>query len=870
MERSEPEHVEFQGPVELALIGDHNRVTVHRHAPQLPAPFLAPSRPTGLLVGRDELRDRIRQLLTGNVVGLYGLPGVGKTALALDLAYDEAVRARYPDGVLWAGLGVRCDVLRHLAEWGEQVRLSAQDLREHTVAGWSEALHRKIGARRFLLIVDDAWDPDDALALQVGGPNCAQLVTSRFPGIALEFGGSVLHADELLHEQGLHLLEALAGDAVQSNPPAAAQLVSLVGGLPLALTLMGHHLKGAALGGQPGVAETLERLRLAEQRLQLARRQAPSAAHPSIPGDLPISLLAVLDVGYTWLSAAAQQALCDLAAFPPKPNTFGSGPAQAVTGAAPETLHTVLQAGLVEPAGKDRCAMHQVVHDFVRAKGIPAAAERRMVEVFVGMIRQGADGAEEGAMTSEGFQRELGNILQALDHAHQHGLHEALLDGVEAAYPVLIHRGLYTVAEPHLAHALHAARAMGDVRAEARTLLRLGSVVLERGELRLGDRYLDEGMQCAQQTDSVGEVVEILLKMGWSTGMRGDLERARRHFADALIGAQGAEAVPALQGIGWVAGLQGRHNESATHLRRGLELARESGEPAQIAGLLQVAGWMRALAGDYAESAAFFEECLDLSRREHLATDEVDALHGLGWLAIERGHHDRARTLLAEDLQLARDLDYHERVPILVNNGRVLVMTGELEGGGRLLQEAEQLVREQNRPEKLSETLRELARYELATGAHESAERHLAESLRIAEQVAMREPLAGALEASAEYELAQGHTPAARELLLRATRLERGNAPALARLRLGLAVVHEAEGDLAAAGEMYRAAGAGAERTGQEEVAALGLAGAARAVAASGNLQEARVLGTEALERLRALTSSRMAEVQEWLDGLET
>ncbi|MER5465719.1 tetratricopeptide repeat protein [Streptomyces sp. NPDC002668] len=868
MKRARPEHVEFHESVEVAMIGDHSTVTVHRHAPRLPAPFLAPSRPSSLLVGRDELRGRIRELLSDGVVALHGLPGVGKTALALDIAYDDEVRTRFPDGVLWAGLGAQGNVLRHLADWGEHIGVGAQDLRAHTASGWAEALHRKIGARRFLLIVDDAWDASDALALQMGGPSCAQLLTTRSPGIALEFGGAVLRVDELAPPDGLCLLETLAEEALGSNREAAAQLVSLVGGLPLALTLMGHHLRGAAFDGQPGVTEALERLRLAEERLRLERRQAPSAAHPSLPAGLPISLLSVLEIGHARLPASAREALRDLAAFPPKPNSFATTAAQTVTQAAAETLRAIVRAGLIESAGADRHVMHQVVHDFVRAKGPPAAAERRMAQLYVGMVGKRADGAEEGAMTSEQFQQELGNVLQALDHAHRHGMHEALLTGVDAAYPLLVHRGLYAVAEPHLHHALHAARAVGDAQAEARTLLRLGSVILERGDLRQGGRYLDEGMQRAQQADSVGEIVDLLLKMGWSTGMRGDLERARRHFADALIGAQGAEAIPALQGLGWVAGLQGRHDESAAHLHRGLELARESGDPSRIAGLLQVGGWMRALAGDYGGSAELFEECLELSRTEHLGTDEVDALHGLGWLATERGHGDQARTQLTEALRLARELDYHERVPILVNLGRVMNRTGDIDGGGQLLREAEQLVREQDRPEKLSDVLRELGRYELAAGAHEPAERHLRESLQIAERIAMRAPLAAALEALAESELAHGHTPAARELLLRAMRLERGNTAVLARLRLALAAVHEAEGDLVTAEELFRAALAGAERTGQEERAALSVAGAARAVATAGNPQGARALGTDALERLRNLASPHTAEVQEWLNGL--
>jgi tetratricopeptide (TPR) repeat protein len=350
--------------------------------------------------------------------------------------------------------------------------------------------------------------------------------------------------------------------------------------------------------------------------------------------------------------------------------------------------------------------------------------------------------------------------------------------------------------------------------------------------------------------------------------MRGDLERARRHFSDALVGSQGVEAVPALQGLGWVAGLQGRHDESAAHLRRGLELAREYGDAPQIAGLLQISGWMRALAGAYAQARELFQECLGLARAERLSTDEVDALHGLGWLAVRRGHHAQARMLLTEALELARELDYHEHVPLLINLGRVLTAQGESDEAGRLLRQAVEKARAQARPEKLSDALSALARQEMADGQYEAADAHVRESLDVAERIAVREVLVEALEAAADLELARGHARGAQEPLLRAMRLERGNAAVIARLRMRLGESHEAEGDHATAAETFRAALAGAERSGQEEIAALCLYGAARAQAALGDREGARRLGTDALQRLAGLRAARATEARIWLAGL--
>jgi len=71
-------------------------------------PAIPPLPPINL-VGRElalaEARDAL--LLKGSAVltALNGLPGVGKTTLAIVLAHDEELRAHFQDGVLWAGLG---------------------------------------------------------------------------------------------------------------------------------------------------------------------------------------------------------------------------------------------------------------------------------------------------------------------------------------------------------------------------------------------------------------------------------------------------------------------------------------------------------------------------------------------------------------------------------------------------------------------------------------------------------------------------------------------------------------------------------------------------------------------------------------------
>ena len=165
--------------------------------PSPPFPIFDPAMPPPLghsLVGRDNLFRQLKQrLLSESPVALSainGLPGVGKTTLATALAYDDQLQASFADGVLWAGLGYKPDVLGLLSHWGMLLQCAPSDLSQRgQTTAWATSIHAAIGQRRMLLIIDDAWEITQALVFQVGGPNCVHLLTTRFPEICIASAG---------------------------------------------------------------------------------------------------------------------------------------------------------------------------------------------------------------------------------------------------------------------------------------------------------------------------------------------------------------------------------------------------------------------------------------------------------------------------------------------------------------------------------------------------------------------------------------------------------------------------------------------------------------------------------------------------------
>ncbi|MBY8874524.1 transcriptional regulator, SARP family protein [Micromonospora sp. PLK6-60] len=200
--------------------------------------------------GRAESLRRALALIHGRaptgalrIVAIEGIPGVGKTTLATHLAYRVA--DEFPDGQLYADLrGLDPDAAlapgEVLQAFLHALGVRGPDIPVNELA--RSGLYRSVLAeRRVLIVLDNVRDADQVRPLLPGAPGSLVLVTSRYSlaGLAATHGADVLALDVLPNDEARDLLVSRLGPArALADRPALDEIVTLCGGLPLALAVV--------------------------------------------------------------------------------------------------------------------------------------------------------------------------------------------------------------------------------------------------------------------------------------------------------------------------------------------------------------------------------------------------------------------------------------------------------------------------------------------------------------------------------------------------------------------------------------------------------------------------------------------------------
>jgi DNA-binding SARP family transcriptional activator len=285
------------------------------------------------------------------ILAIDGMPGVGKTTLAVHLAH--LVADRYPDAHLHVDLlghstqapldpAAALDaLLRQLGVRGERI----PERIDERINLWRSEL----AARRVLLLLDNAASTDQIAALVPAEPGCLTLVTSRGRLGGLD-GARLTSLHVFTTAEAVVLQQRIVGDRVVVAPQAAQDVARRCGHLPLAIRLAAARLAYRPAWGVPDLADRLRNAQAPLQELALQGRTVEAA----------------FALSYQQLRPATQTLFRRLELYP-GPN-LGASAAAALADLdlpdADDLLTELVDGNLIEEPAPGRYRLHDLLREY--------------------------------------------------------------------------------------------------------------------------------------------------------------------------------------------------------------------------------------------------------------------------------------------------------------------------------------------------------------------------------------------------------------------------------------------------------------------------------------------------------------------------
>lgn len=648
---------------------------VNHNLPALPSP----------LIGRDEELETVRRLLARErLVTLAGPGGVGKTSLVILAA--EGVAPRFPGGAWWVDLAVvkSADLVAEaigavlgVLEGGGLVDARIED--------------RLIG-QPTLLLLNNCDHLTDAVAVLLDRllERCPELTVAATSREALgQRRETVFELGTLDTADGASLLVERAmqagwtGPAGEEDAGALAEIARYLGGLPLALELVGARLSDRA----------------PVQILGELRRAGPS-------GDsalLAPAMRASLTWSYDLLDEDTAGCFRRLAAFAGAGTLEAAANVCAAEGQSPgrvaEMLLSLADRSLVQirlTAGRRRVHIFETIRGFA-AELLAQEKDEGAFDRHLAWYLALAEGAKavldygpERRREGERLATEVEDLRAALGRATAKGDVVVALTIGRVAAAVCTVGSRTAEARECYADALSAASKLHPDY--ARAAADLASLLYLAGDARAAERWAAEACELAAGSGAIHAEALALTNLARLTAARGDLDRAEQILEDALERATtvgGHPMIVALLAEGLFAERRGDFRHQAEANEKAVARARQLGDPRVLALALANLATARTNLEDLDASEMLLREAVELSDADATSFSRHYAFINLGYLAFRRGNLEEAHRLNARAADESRAAGRTKELANAVNNvAEVAFAAGDHEGALRAYTEA--------------------------------------------------------------------------------------------------------------------------------------------------------------------------------------
>lgn len=586
--------------------------------------------PTGDFVGREREVAALRAEAGSrtHVQVIEGMGGIGKTELAVHAARSAA--GRYPDGQLYLNLRGTGEELDPADALRDLLFVVGAEVTGSRLAERRQQWLDELGARRMVLVLDDAAGPEQVGPLIPEDAECLIIVTSRRRA---DWGTrGCLRLETMPEADAVRLFNTVVGRDVE--PDDAVEVVRLCGGLPLAIRFAAVQTRTTTvdevlrelrdLGGvvdEVNAAFALSYRRLPEDARRLFRylgmnpcldfTAATTAALADVTEEVAVALIAMM----------AEHSLLEERS----PGRFA--------------LHDLVRSyaralsRVDDPEPEVRKAIRRLADHYAKeAERASEALRSRERAPHVGAAPKNVATREGGDAEHAWLRAEYENILLLAEYCGRHERKRHCIRLVRAVSDFLGTNGHWEQCR-HAHELVHkACRDTDDIHGAADASDALSLVCLRTG--RLDDAYAH-----------ASEAKTLF-------GRTGD----RRGWAEAT------------DRLGVVSRHQARFRAALAHHEEAIHVSRSAGDPVGAAQAMFHAATALHMLGRLTEEMAYLAEALGVFRQRGDLRSQGLVHNSIGLIHLDRGYHRHATASFQSSNEIFRAIGGRQNLAVLDHN----------------------------------------------------------------------------------------------------------------------------------------------------------------------------------------------------------
>ena len=588
-------------------------------------------------INRQREKEQLERVLSDPAiqsVAIYGVGGIGKTALARFVVSEPKIDEQFPGGIIWVNCNTEDSLPKILETLASTLGIGTASLTSGAVR---DAVISKLRSQATLIVFDDyerVVQNDEVLSFIGRLPKLTKALIISRERVRIPNRNIAIRLEGLTESEAIKFLkQRLEPKQLSKMDQVVLQDISrLSGGLPLALELLAGLLKQ---GSSP--SEVLMELENNDRLIHFATH----GQFETVKDVLKRAIVALPEPQGKFIEALY------VFAHP------AEGEAIATVAEIEDwrlSANALAQKSLVEVVGT-KYALHPLVRTYLRSQLSPeslSALQQLMVQYFLAYVKEYQSKFEQ-------LDREWLNIQYSIETAYNNELWQEFVEFVLTIAQFLNARGYETEYQRWLSCAIECSDKLGDRGIRAALLYNLGIQYQQHGEIVAALDAYQQSLQSTRELGNIAAESAILGNLGLAYQNLGEIDKAIAFYQQALticrqINNRLGEAYQ-LRNLGLVYAEIRDFELAIAYYYQALEISRIIGDPNVEANLLTNLGiaYSDRIIGERAQNIeqaiAYYYQALEISRIIGNRQAEANLFTNLGIAYSDRIIGERAENV---------------------------------------------------------------------------------------------------------------------------------------------------------------------------------------------------------------------------------